>query len=275
MLKRILVGLAGGDYTTSAIEHGVALARAHDAQLTGVCAIDDRRLSSVGPVPLGASRYAQELSETRLQKAAQHEADAVAQFADACSAAGVGHRVLRQHGEPLSVMIEQARYHDLMVFGLRSLFELDLIKEPHDALVRLVRAGVRPMLAVSERFASVGKVLIAYSGSMESAKAMKRFVQMRLWNPSALRIVCFEQGHGAASERAEEAAAYCRAHGLQPETDCVASSPKENLLPYAAQWGAELIVIGNSAKHLLLRRVLGETALHAIRSSELPLFLAQ
>jgi len=34
-------------------------------------------------------------------------------------------------------------------------------------------------------------------------------------------------------------------------------------------------VIGNSAKNLLLRRIFGETALHAIRNAKGPLFLAQ
>ncbi len=41
------------------------------------------------------------------------------------------------------------------------------------------------------------------------------------------------------------------------------------------KWQADMIVLGNSAKNLLRRRVLGETALHAIRESTLPLFLSQ
>jgi nucleotide-binding universal stress UspA family protein len=275
MLKRILVGLGGGDYTTSAISHAVALARTHGAELTGVAVIDDRKLSSVGPVPLGASRYAHDLVADRMRKAQQRVTQACDEFARACAGAGLGHRVLREHGEPLSAMIDQARYHDLMIFGLRSLFELDLVKEPHDALVRLVQSGVRPLLATSRHHGSMRKVLIAYSGSMESAKSMKRFAQLRLVEPSTLRIVTFEGCHGSSSRLVDEAETYFRAHGFEPETDCVDAPPKDNLLPYAEAWGAELLVVGNSAKNLLLRRVFGETALHAIQCSELPLFLAQ
>ncbi len=36
MIKRILVGLGGTDYTISAINQAVALALAHDAEVTGV-----------------------------------------------------------------------------------------------------------------------------------------------------------------------------------------------------------------------------------------------
>jgi nucleotide-binding universal stress UspA family protein len=47
------------------------------------------------------------------------------------------------------------------------------------------------------------------------------------------------------------------------------------LLPYAQHWQADLIVAGNSAKNLLLRRLFGETALTLLRESPLPLYLAQ
>lgn len=47
------------------------------------------------------------------------------------------------------------------------------------------------------------------------------------------------------------------------------------LLPYADRWQADLIVAGNSAENMLLRRIFGETALSPLRNSLLPLYLAQ
>jgi len=110
---------------------------------------------------------------------------------------------------------------------------------------------------------------------MESAKAMKRFVEMQLWPVSQVRIVCFEDGKGHARQLVADAADYCRAHGLAAETECVTGSPKEHLLSYIQNWGADLTVVGNSAQNLILRRIFGETALHVIRNAEQPLFLAQ
>ena len=71
------------------------------------------------------------------------------------------------------------------------------------------------------------------------------------------------------------AADYCRAHGFAPEEAFSLDSPKHELLSYATQWGADLIVAGNSAKNLLLRRMLGETALNLITNASQPLFLSQ
>lgn len=275
MLKRILVGLGGTDYGTTAINQAIALAVAHNAEVTGVSVLDEERLTSAGPVPLGGSHYAHELAEHRLTEAEELVEWSIKEFVEACSASGVQHRVLREVGEPFSLMTEQARYHDLMVFGLRSLFEFDLVPDPHDTLVRLVQAGVRPLLAVSRGFFPVSKVLIAYSGSMESAKTMKHFVQMRLWPDCRVRIVSFADGGRPAAQLVADAAEYCRAHELEVETDCLSGSPRDHLLPYADNWGADLTVIGNSAQNLLLRRIFGETALHAIRNAERPLFLSQ
>lgn len=275
MIKRILLGLGGTDYTVFAINQALALAMCHDAEVTGVSIIDERRLTNVGPVPIGGGHYAHDLAEDRLTKAKERVEWAVQEFIEACSASGVRHRVLREVGEPFALMIDQARYHDLMIFGLRSLFEFDLLPDPHNALVRLVQAGVRPLIAVSKGFYPVKKVLIAYSGSMESAKAMKRFVQMRLWPDAKLQVVVFGHLADKAEQLVGDAAEYCRAHGFETEEAFVPNSPKDHLLPYAEQWGADMTVVGNSAKNLLLRRIFGETALHAIQNANRPLFLAQ
>jgi nucleotide-binding universal stress UspA family protein len=274
-MKRILVGLSGTEYTVSAINQAVALTMGHDAEVTGVSILDKSRLENVGPVPLGGSQYARELTDDRMEKAKERIEWSLHEFTESCRAAGVRHQVLREVGEPLSLLIDQARYHDLMVFGLRSLFEFNLVADPHDAIVRLVQSGVRPLIAVSKHDSPIGKVMIAYSGSMESARAMKRFVQMRLWPGARLRIVTFEHTTDRATEIVNDAADYCRAHGFDVEVAIIPGSAKDQLLPYAEAWGADLIVVGNSAKNLLVRRLFGETALNTIRHSNRPLFLAQ
>ena len=134
---------------------------------------------------------------------------------------------------------------------------------------------MRPIIAVSEKFQPIQKVLIAYSGSMASAKTMKRFVQMRLWPDVKLKIVTFQSSEDKAQQLLYDASEYCRAHGFHVECDSNPGSPKDFLLPMATQWQADMIVLGNSARNLLLKRVLGETALNIIRNADRPLFLCQ
>lgn len=70
-------------------------------------------------------------------------------------------------------------------------------------------------------------------------------------------------------------AGYFQAHGRAVDTDFAGGDPATEIVPYAQQWEADLIVAGNSAKNLLLRRLFGETALKLLRDSPLPLYLSQ
>jgi nucleotide-binding universal stress UspA family protein len=275
MLKRILVALGGTEYTVSAIRHAVELAKVHDAEVTGVSLIDTARLRYDGPISLGDGHYAFELANDRLEKAKERTEWAAHELTEACQSAGVRYQIRHESGEPLTLMIDRARYYDLTVLGLRNLFEYDVISDPHSALVRLVQAGAHPLISVPKSFTPVQKVLIAYSGSMESARTMKQFVQMRLWPAAKLRIVNFEHEADEAQQLVGDAADYCRAHGFEVEVAFQSNSAKDHLLPYVAEWGADLLVVGNSVKNLLLRRIFGETALHAIQNASCPLFLAQ
>jgi nucleotide-binding universal stress UspA family protein len=279
MIKRILVGLGGTDFTTVAIRRAVELAQIHQAQLTGVTVIDVERLKRVGPVPLGAGEAAHELREHRLQVSQQCVKKAIREFENACNTGGVTHHVCREEGDPFELLMSRARYHDLVIFGLRSIFDYGILGDedyhPSDALCRLLSAGVRPIIAISKEYRPIRRVLIAYSGSMESAKTMRRFVQLHLWPDVTLRIVTFQHLFDKGERLCADAAEYCQAHGLEPEVLCHSGLPAECLLPEAADWEADLIVIGNSAQSLLMRRIFGETALHVIRNAEIPLFLCQ
>ena len=275
MMKQILVGLGSLEYARSATAKAIELAQSHDAELTGVTLLDIDRLDDLGPVPIGAGDAAKELKESRIETAKEIIRTEQAEFASACEQAGVTYRLQSETGDPLSALVSLTRYHDLVICGLQSFFEHGVVDEPVDELAKLVQEGIRPLLAVAEKDRPINKVLVSYSGSMESAKTIKQYVHLQLWQQAKMKIVTFHDDHEIGAERLSEIAQYCRAHGYEPETECVAKPPIEALLPYAYDWGADLIVLGNSSKSLLLRRILGETALHVMRNSALPLFLAQ
>lgn len=138
MIKRILVGLGGADYTASAINQAVALAMAHDAEVTGVSVNDPEHVTPTLSMAIGEGALIYPFPEADLKKAKERIELATQELIDACRGAGIRYRVLREVGEPFSVMTSEARYHDLMVMGnsaknllLRRLFgetALDVIR---------------------------------------------------------------------------------------------------------------------------------------------------
>jgi nucleotide-binding universal stress UspA family protein len=277
MIKRILVGLGTSRTAAAVTSQAIGIAKANGGELVGLAVTDPLRLDWTGPKPIGVGveAAAADLRRQRHERAAAEIAAAGKLFADRCLAEGVTHRIVAETGDPFEIAADIVRYHDLCVFGLRGLFEHGVVPEPPDALERLVSDGVRPILAVPEEHRPIRRVLVAYSGSLESAKTFKQFVLSGLYPDAAVRVVCFNEDTAAAARRVEMAAGYFQAHGRAVDTDAVDGDPRHELVPYAQQWEADLIVAGNSAKNLLLRKLFGETALTLLRASPLPLYLSQ
>jgi len=247
--------------------------------LTAVTVADVRRLRRVGPVAIGGGGAARDLREHRLHVTRERVEEVIGEFERACTAAGLEHCARREEGDPFQQVLSCARYHDLMICGLQGIFEYGTLGDaeyrPSDVLTRLISGGVRPLIADSDEYRPIRRVLMAYSGSVASAKTMKRFVQLRLWPDAATRIVTYHASRQEGERLGAEAAEYCRVHGLEPDVRCGSGKPSKGLLHEAADWQADMIVLGVSARSLLSRRVFGETALHVIRKADRALFLGQ
>ena len=275
MIRRILVGIADKTYSTAATRHAIEFAKICDAKLTSVSILDADTLFNVGPVALGGGSAAKELREERLEHAREIIEEAQNAFIELCDEAGVTYDVVRETGDPLTEFIDASRYHDMVVVGLHRLFEHGVVDDAPDNLIKLVSSGVRPMFAVSSTFHHVNRILVAYSGSIESARTLRGFAQHRfLWPDTKVRIVTFGSDESKHPSRLQDAQDYLRSHGIDADVEFVNKSSKA-LLSYAEDWNADLIVMGNSAKNLLRRRIFGEVALKTIREAKIPLFLSQ
>lgn len=275
MIKRILLGIGGTSFTKVAIESALELAMRHGARLTAVTVVNPDRICKFGPVPAGAGFYAKRLCENRLEVTKSQVLEAVDLLEKTCKESGVDYDVAWESGNPFQILTTHARYHDLTVFGLRGIFEYQLTEDPEKDLIRLLSHGVRPILCVSNQVRNIQKVMVAYSGSMESAKAMRHFVQFRLWPHAVLDIVHFSSGEDDSNALLTNAAAYCRDHGYQVNTRMVPGKAEDHLLSTAEKNNTDMIVMGNGIRSIWLRKVLGDTVLKTLSQSEMPIFLSQ
>ncbi len=276
MVKRLLVGIAGTPSLPAKIECAIDIAKRHRAEISLVSVVDVDRLSRVGPVPLGAGAYAQNMRDSRIAKSHALDENAIGKFEEACRQADVPVRTIRREDQPLDVLAAVWRYHDLCLLGARGWFDYGVMPEPEDGLLNLIAKGVRPILTVSETPRTVRRVMIAFNGSLQSAKAMKRFIQMALWPDVKIHIVCVgepETGESAAG-LLEEAAAYCKMYGHDPSTEQADGDVQDALLGMAESAGADLIVLGSSYRKLLMRQRFGRNALGLIQRSDVPLFMS-
>lgn len=274
MIQRILAALSGTPSTKSVIRHAVVLAQKHGAEITGVTVVNARELANVGPVPMGAGTFATQLARHRRRLTVERVDEVIADFETACREAGVCGRVVREEGDPFDELVSLSRYHDFTVLEMRGFFGYGVLRAPNDSLKELVKVGVRPILTVAEEPRSIQRALVAYNGSMESANAIKRFVQLPLWPDAVLKIVCCNRG-AEAEKLLVPAADYCRAHGFEAETEALEGKAREGLLVEVERWRADLIVLGATRRPRIFQQPLRDTALKMIRDSAVPLFLMQ
>jgi nucleotide-binding universal stress UspA family protein len=287
MIKRILLGLGGTRFTPVATKRAVELAKKYDSQITGVTAVDALRIMQGSPGDAQETRSERQREQAGILK--QRIDESISQFESACIAAGIKHKVHCELSDPFRRMSELARFHDLMIFGLRSLFDYDFGVEPRNAMARLVAQGVQPIIAVSDTYRDVQRVLLAYSGSPKSAAAIKRFIQLQFWPEAALRIVTC--GRPDEAERLlAEAAEYCELHGRQAEVYHARGKPQDLIPQQAEEWEADLVVLGTSTETLvcddnwansestlaglLVRQAVGTTLLHLIKNASRAFFLS-
>lgn len=277
MIKKILIGLGGTPFTDIAIQRAVEIANLHNAVLTAVTVLDRERLEKVGPVPVGGDAYAHRMREKRIKVTEEGIQSAITSFEKKCTENKVTYAIERETGDPFDLMVSHSRYNDLTIFGFKSLFDYGLTPEPEDALAQIIAEGVRPILANSARYREIKRVLVAYSGSMESSNAMQRFVQLHVWPDVHLTVLHIRKNKSIdeAQELVSDAADYCGKHGFSVDKDIVKGSPRETLLPYVQEHDFDLIVMGNSIRNIFVRSIMGDTVLHTIQNTDRPLFLSQ
>ncbi|MDA0656153.1 MAG: universal stress protein, partial [Proteobacteria bacterium] len=170
--------------------------------------------------------------------------------------------------------VDAWRYADLVMLGLHSWFKHDVLEKPGDVLLKLLMKGVRPIIAVPEDVYTVQKILIAYSGSPESAFAMKRFVHLNMWENMELHIATFGKSSILAEQLLSEADAYCRDYGFTPTLEAVTESAIEGMDAYADKIGADLIALGSGYNSALFKSSFSSVTIELIKNSTRPLFMS-
>ncbi|MDX6750957.1 universal stress protein [Geminicoccaceae bacterium 1502E] len=276
MIRRILVGVSGTPGLADKLAYVVELAARHRAEIGALSIVEVERLADLQPSPLGGSDAGDLAAAERIRQSSDNAEQTLRELERLGPQHGVAVTRLERRGDPLDELLRACRYHDLLVLSLRGWFEEGVLEEPENALLKLLASGVRPILGLAATQSPIGKVMIAYNGSVESARAMKLYAQLRLWGEVPVDLVCAEEGEGMEScaTLLDDASAYLRAHGLDCTTACLPEATPETLLAHAQAVGADLVVMGGSYRRVLLSQRCGPHTLGVFRSTPLPVLFA-
>jgi nucleotide-binding universal stress UspA family protein len=271
MLRRILVGLNGSEFSLAAMDFAIALAVRHGASLIGLGIVDVPRLTAPEPVPLGAGAFKEERDAAVVKAAHAQIDDALKGFAERCHAASVFPVSEKQIGDPVKVLVEQVQRYDLLVVGKRHRAG-DNWELCGQTLEQLLRTTPRPVISVPEVRENESPVLVAYDGSMQAARTLQAFVESGLGSNREFFVASL----GAKlQEYAEHAKEYLSAHSIAAQLRIEESvpHPAKRLLEIAQEIEAGLIILGCYGQSRLKEFLFGSVTKGIVAETTIPLFL--
>ncbi len=269
MIKRILVPIPGASLGASAVDQIVWLATAHRARVTALVAVDETLKDRTPALVAVTDMVSRGIRLCGFQDQAKR---AVAELTEACQTRDISIEVDQRDAELVDAACAAWRYHDLLVFPRHGAFHADVCPDPEAALVRMIVGRIGPIVSTAATPRPVRRVIVAYSGSHASAKSMKRFVQMNLCPGASVRIVTVGEDGFDGQRLLDDAADYCRAWGVDADTVLLDGPPATALLQHAREF--DLIVVGDSARSLLTRKVFGDVMLQVLRQPDQAVFFA-
>ncbi|MCE9553540.1 MAG: universal stress protein [Planctomycetes bacterium] len=257
MLTSVLLHLDDTRQADPVIRLGVDLASRTGARVRGLTLCDTRRTEAA--LHCESAVYA--VMEQNKQLMTERNQEVIrADLSQACLNAGLNFDVRRISGDPLSVLPQEARYHDLM---LTSMSAESVAKQRTIAadLYDLMRRGVQPMLMVSPAAQHIDRVLFAFDGSEASGRAIRLFLNQKLFPQADYRLWALGPNEAEVRQKLREMADYCASRIDELETGIALGSFQRLLKPYVEQWQADLVVLGINKETDWLRKLSGRQAL--------------
>jgi nucleotide-binding universal stress UspA family protein len=282
-LKDILIHLDHGARSPMRLEVAAALARSHEAQLTGLGVVD---LPSVDMFYGSAMPFAGLAPDDAVSRMRADALTALAPVEKAFQArlldSGLRGEWRVSEGHLSSVVALHARYADLTILGQPNRFDGREDVGFGAMIVHTVMTSGRPILAIpfAGNFPVVGeRVLVAWNASRESARAVNDALPI-LRRASLVTVVAINPRHGIGGHGdvpAADIVLHLARHGVRAEAAHTVANDipdGEALLSYAADLGADLIVAGAYGHSRAREMVFGGVTRTLLAEMTVPVFLS-
>lgn len=281
MIKRILVGLDPDEDTAHATDYAINIASNCNAEVTGLAVVDMEHIKSEATGGGVGSMYYGEVLREHLSEEARNTANSLIEaFETTVTASQVEFADRIEEGVSFERIIEDMKYHDLLILGREPHFYYDAPDQRTETLEKVIEQGSCPILVVDEQRKEIERVLIAYDGSTPAARTMQQFIQQQPFGSDpAIEIVNVYESGKKDDEKSNLilnlAKTYCTAHGFEVTTSSVQSSKgtASRLIRHADEINADLIVSGANAVSRISKWIFGSTTQTLLDESTLPLYL--
>jgi nucleotide-binding universal stress UspA family protein len=285
VIGQIVAGIDGSPHSLAAFQYALDLARRVTAQVKVVFVVDSRKTDL--PIIYTASHFDYGFErvyvppEPGLKGFYDRVRQDIRSFAEKCLSqcardaelAKVPLVPVLRDGLPSGILTEEARSGDLLVIGQKGENAHIVRAIVGSTTEDVVRSTPRPVLVCPASFRSPSRVLFPYDGSPVAEGALQFCVNAfgSIWEEMVVLTVTEEMEE---SFPYDTELGYLGTHGIPYRLLMEAGKPIDTIPRVARREKSDLILIGAHGRHKLKDYLLGSTASHLIRRSELPVLVA-
>lgn len=283
MIKRILVALDRDIETPIATRYAINMATEFKASLTGLAVVDIPTINTVvGGGGIGTIHYAQQLKEKLIEESRETAKVLLKNFKEVVKNEGVDYTKDIFEGVPHKRIIEDSKYHDILVIGKESHFYNDRPELETKTLATIVKKGLGPTLMVLDKYRPIQKIVVAHDGSKASAKALQWFVQLQPFGRNMhidIVYACTKEKEEVAEKGNKTlnlAYDYLKTHGYDQVNKVLLegnTGAAKQIIKYVRDTEADMITVGAHSVSAIRRLTFGSVTHELVNKSPVPLFL--
>lgn len=275
MLRSLLVGVNGTEWSQAACEIGVAWAAELKIPLTCLGAVDLVALTRLSSVPVGAGELVTVCDPGLISLEQEKIAAGLQKAGQLAENAGVECRLINREGNPATLLGEEAQSHDLLILGRRGPTDTGSNSTPSETLIEILRHAPRPIILAAQKIPKSSNVVIAYDGSVPAARTLQSFVSSGLYHGHPLHLVGISNSPVAMQQTLGRAADFLAAHCLTAETHVlpIGKSIAESLIGFADRVPAGLMVVGAYGQPWYKELLFGSVTKSLLARLPVPMFL--
>lgn len=277
MIKKILVALDPDSDTAVATRYATDIARRYGASVTGLAVVDLGRIEAdTKGGGIGSYYYAEKLREKLTTETRSKARELLDKYEAAMNETGVDHVEVVEEGVPFQRIVEDMKYHDLLVIGKDPHFFYGMPDKSTDTLARVVRDTVGPTLVVGKSYGAIGRVLVAFDGSNAASRALKQFVHsMPFGKDVELHVVnVYDKDANESELTLRLVDEFLKSHGIEAKTTAIKGGKTiELLMDHINAIDATLLIAGAHSVSALRRMAFGSTTSKLIEESPIPMFV--
>lgn len=276
-VKRILIPTDGSEYSKTAQDYGIYLARKLGAELTGLFIMDLKIIQD--PLFDDISGF-MGLSSTReiypfIEKGMDERADSIlGDFDERCKQQGITPGLKKLRGIVDEMIIEEGEDADCIILAQRgehySLTDGGLLGSTSESVVR--KTG-KPVLVTPLEFKEIRKVGLAYDGGPHAERALTIAAELTITLASTLTVLIITGDDEQAEILGKKVTSFLDSYDIALSLEIRGGKEEQEIVRFSGEGVVDLLVMGAYGHSRIRKFILGSTTSYVIRKSEIPVLL--